>query len=130
MTVPVTAAVAAFCGILMVALASRVSMLRVRHKVSLGDGGNTALMRAIRAHGNTAEHAPLFVLLVLAYELSRGADALLVTLAAAFVLARLAFAAGLLGRGLHVARMAGAGVTYLAQAVLAVALGLVALRLI
>jgi uncharacterized protein len=129
MTIPVTVALAAFCGILMVALATRVSMQRMRFKIAFGDGGNPALMRSIRVHANTAEHAPLFLLMVLAYELSRGADALLVSLAAAFAVARLAFTAGLLGRNLHQARMLGALLTYLAQAVIAAALALAALRL-
>src|SRR5262245_54425056 len=69
MQIPVTAALAGFSGLLLVTLASRVSMLRMRHKVAFGDGGNPELMRAIRTHGNTAEYAPLFVLLVLAWEL-------------------------------------------------------------
>lgn len=62
MAITVTLALAAFCGLLLVGLALRVSALRMRHKVPFGDGGNTALMRAIRVHANTAEHAPVFVL--------------------------------------------------------------------
>jgi hypothetical protein len=130
MAIPVTVALAGFCGLLLVALASRVSMLRMRHKIAFGDGGNPELMRAIRTHGNTAEHAPLFLLLALAYELSRGTNAFLMGVAAVFVLARIAFTAGVLRRGLHAWRMAGAGLTYLAQAALAIALLLAALRML
>jgi uncharacterized membrane protein YecN with MAPEG domain len=129
MAIPVTAALAAFCGLLLVGLAGRVSLLRVRHKVSFGDGGNPALMRAMRTHGNTAEHAPLFLLLALAWELARGSTPLLVAAAALFVLARLLYTAGVLGRGLHLLRMAGAMLTYVAQALLAGGLALVALRM-
>jgi hypothetical protein len=128
MVIPVTVTLTAFCGLLLVGLAMRISMLRMRHKIAFGDGGNTELMRAIRVHGNTAEHAPIFVLMTLAYELGRGTTLLLVVTTAAFVLARVGFTAALVGRGLHRMRMAAALVTYVTQAVLAVALLLAALR--
>lgn len=130
MTIPVTVALAAFCGLLLVGLASRVSFLRFTRKIAFGDGGDPALMRAIRTHGNTAEHAPIFLLLALAWELSRGSSGLLISVAVLFAVSRVAFTAGVLGRGLHAWRMAGAAGTYLAQAVLAVALALVALRIL
>jgi uncharacterized protein len=130
MAIPVTVALAAFCGLLLVVLASRVSQLRFGLKIPFGDGGNPGLMRAIRTHGNTAEHAPIFLLLTLAWELSRGPTAFLVGLAALFAASRLLFAVGVLGRGLHLLRMLGAAGSYLAQAVLAVALALVAMRIV
>jgi uncharacterized membrane protein YecN with MAPEG domain len=122
MNIPVTAALAAFCGLLLVGLASRVSSLRMRHKVPFGDGGHTDLMRAIRVHANTTEHAPIFVLMTLAWELMRGPTGFLVAIAATFALARAGFAAAILGRGLHQLRMLTAALTYLCQAVLAAAL--------
>lgn len=122
MLIPVTAATTALLALLMVALAARVSHLRRRESVAFGDGGNPALMRAIRLHGNTAEHVPVFLFLVLSLELMGGAQGLLVGTAGAFMAGRLVFCAGLILRGKHVLRMAGAGITYLAQAVLAVAL--------
>jgi hypothetical protein len=128
MAIPVTAALAAFCGLLLVALASRVSALRFGLRIPFGDGGNPALMRAIRAHGNTAEHAPIFLLLALCWELARGTTSFLVAMAVLFAVARLLFAAGVLGRGLHLWRMAGAGGTYVAQLLLAAGLALVAAR--
>jgi uncharacterized protein len=130
MAIPVTAALAAFCGLLLVGLASRISLLRVRHKVSFGDGGNPALLRAIRTHGNTAEHAPLFLLLALVLELTSGTTNFLIGVALVFVAARLLYTVGVLGRGLHLLRMAGAAATYVAQLLLAVALGLAALRML
>ena len=130
MAIPVTVALAAFCGLLLVGLASRVSMLRFGLKIPFGDGGNPALMRAIRTHGNTAEHAPIFLLLALALELAGGTTAFLWGVAVLFVVSRLLFTAGVLGRGLHLLRMAGAGGTYLAQLLLALALGVAALRML
>ena len=128
MAIPVTVVLAAFCGLLLVGLASRVSMLRFGLKIPFGDGGNPALMRAVRTHGNTAEHAPIFLLLALALELAGGTTAFLWGVAVLFVVSRLLFTAGVLGRGLHLLRMAGAGGTYLAQLLLALALGVAALR--
>ena len=122
MALPLTMALTAFCGLLLVVLAARISRLRMLHKIPWGDGGNTALMRAIRVHANTTEHAPIFVLMALAYELARGATPFLVVVVVAFALARLGFAVALIGRGLHPLRMLTALVTYLTQAVLAVAL--------
>jgi uncharacterized membrane protein YecN with MAPEG domain len=130
MAIPVTAALAAFCALLLVGLASRVSMLRFGLKIPFGDGGNPALMRAIRTHGNTAEHAPIFLLLALCWELTRGSTGFLVGVGALFAASRLLFTVGVLGRGLHPWRMVGAGGTYMAQLLLAVGLGLVALRVV
>jgi len=122
MAIPVTVALTGFCGALLVGLATRISMLRMQQKVPFGDGGNAELMRAIRVHANTAEHAPIFILLCLVYEFTRGSTTFLTVVVTAFVLARIAFTAGLLGRGLHQFRMAGATATYLAQAVMVLAL--------
>jgi uncharacterized protein len=124
MAIPVTATLTAFCGLLMVGLATRISMLRMRHKVAFGDGGNTELMRAIRVHANTAEHAPIFILLALAYELTAGSTFLLIVMATLFAAARIGFTVALLGRGLHRLRMAGALFTYASQFVLGSALAL------
>src|SRR5690349_15285536 len=35
-----------------------VIRLRQKHKISLGDGGNEHLIRAVRAHANAAEYIP------------------------------------------------------------------------
>jgi uncharacterized protein len=127
MALPVTMMLTAICGLLLVVLAMRISGLRMRHKVAFGDGGNAALMRAIRVHANTAEHAPIFILLALAYELARGPTTFLVAIVTVFVVARIGFAIAILGRGLHQVRMVTAMLTYLTQAVLAGALLIAAL---
>lgn len=129
MAIPVTAALAAFSGLLMVLLGFRVSTLRFRLKIPFGDGGNPALMRAVRAHGNTAEHTPIVLLLALAWELSRGGGPFLTGMAVLFVVSRLLFATGVLGRGLHWLRVAGATGTYAVQVSLAAGLALAALRM-
>lgn len=52
---------ALFAGLnilLLVVLMFHVVGARRRHKVTLGDGGNPDVLRAIRAHGNAAESIP------------------------------------------------------------------------
>ena len=52
-------------------LSYRVIQRRRASRVSLGDGGDTALQRAIRGQANFAEYVPLALLLLLIIELSR-----------------------------------------------------------
>jgi len=80
-------------------ISARVGQMRMKHKVNLGDGGNSDVQCAIRAHGNYIEYAPLA--LIGLYALSTlGASALLVNiLGAAFLAVRVAHFMGLgLGR--------------------------------
>lgn len=63
--------VAVYAGVnilLLLFLAFQVVGARQKHKVSLGDGGNPAVLQAIRAHGNASEYVPagLVALLLLA----------------------------------------------------------------
>ena len=53
--------VAVYAGaniLLLLLLAFLVVGARVRHKVTLGDGGNPAVLQAIRAHGNGVDYVP------------------------------------------------------------------------
>ena len=59
-----TAIYAAVLGLLAAVLTINVIANRVRSKVDVGDGGNSSLAQAIRAHGNFAEHTPLALLLI------------------------------------------------------------------
>ena len=122
MPIPVTALAAALCGLLLLFLAMRVSQLRMRHQVALGDGGKSELIRAIRAHANTCEQAPIFLLQCACYEIYFGAGWTLILLAAAFLLARLLLAWGLSTATLSPPRRIGAGLTYLTQLLLSLAL--------
>ncbi len=52
---------AVFAGVnilILVVLAFRVVGARQKHKVSIGDGGNPAVLQAIRAHANATEYIP------------------------------------------------------------------------
>ena len=96
MTFPfISAITAGLLLILQLLLAFAVSGARGRRNVWVGDGGQDALLRAIRRHGNVAENAGVFVAGFTLLELSRVAPRLLPVLCAAFVVARLAHAVGL-----------------------------------
>jgi uncharacterized membrane protein YecN with MAPEG domain len=124
MLIPVTAATAVLCALLIVGLGLRVSQLRLRLKVALGDGGNPALLGAIRAHGNAVEYAPIFLVLSLCFEAYAGSVLGLVVLDSAFVVARL-LAAWLSRSSVHPARRLGAMLTYLVLLLTALWLALI-----
>ena len=60
----ITSCYAAILSLVYIALSMRVIALRRSGKVSLGSGGKPFLERAIRAHANFAEYAPLAILLI------------------------------------------------------------------
>jgi len=122
MHIPVTGFAAAVCGLLLLFLAVRVSMLRLHHRVALGDGGISELTRAIRTHANTVEQVPIFLVQCACYEIYLGAGPFLMGLVGAFLLARLLFAWGLSRATLSLPRRFGAGLTYLAQLLLSIGL--------
>lgn len=89
---PITAVYAGLLAILFVALSIRVISVRRGQRISLGDGGNTELLKRVRAHGNFAEYAPLAVLLLALCESLRAPPLLLHALGAAHLLGRCAHA--------------------------------------
>lgn len=132
MILPVTASLVSLLTLLFIGLSARVIGLRRRHRVSLGDGGQAELQRAIRGQANCAEYAPLGVLLVLVAELQGLNSILLAALAAAFLLGRAlhGYAFGFTA-GSAAARVSGMQLTVIPMVILAganlVLLGLAAL---
>ncbi len=72
-------AYAAVLGILYLALTFAVIRSRYRLRVSLGDGDDERLNRAVRGHGNFAEYVPLSLLLLAFAEIG-GTEALVIHL--------------------------------------------------
>ena len=64
----VTPLYAGLLGLLLIVLAVNISRYRVGLKISVGDGGHPGLKRAIRAHANLTENAPLALILLLSVE--------------------------------------------------------------
>ena len=106
--VPITAFYAGLLALLMLLLAIRVIRLRWKLRVGLGDGGDKAMSRAIRVHGNATEHVPIALILMLAAELGRASPMLLHGCGIVLIVSRVLHAMGL-GRsaGASSGRMAG-----------------------
>ncbi|MBU2983263.1 MAPEG family protein [Lentibacter algarum] len=68
----ITPLYAALIGLLFIALSVNVIRTRFKHRVSVGDGGEKALIKAMRAHANCAEYAPFTLLLIAMAELQSG----------------------------------------------------------
>jgi len=100
--------------LLLMALGLNVSMTRRRTQTSLGDGGDEAVTCAVRAHGNHAEWFPAFIIaLVLAALIGTPVYAIH-ALGAAFTLARVLHAWGLLNTaGVSFGRFTGSLLTLL-----------------
>ena len=112
--VPITAIYTSLCAVLVIALAIRIVLLRRAHRVGLGDGGQPALGRAVRVHGNATEYLPTALLLLLLLELNGAGAPLLHLLGVTLLLARLLHAWGLSQHaGVTVGRFYGTAATWL-----------------
>ena len=132
MILPVSAIFIASYALLIVALAINVSRLRVKKRVSLGDGvsqsvgdsaggpGDYELSRARRAHANAVENAVIMMPLALVYELIGGNALTLMILCGAFFVCRVVHASGLLHKATTIRRRVGAMASYLIEIALAV----------
>lgn len=75
----VTAIYAGLLAVLFIYLSANAIRTRRSAKVGVGDGGNQALLRAIRVHANFAEYVP-FALVLMAVAESAGAWPMLIHL--------------------------------------------------
>jgi uncharacterized membrane protein YecN with MAPEG domain len=117
----VAALYAGLVGILLIVLAAAVSKLRRRFGIGLGDGGNPALARAIRVHGNAVEWALPAILLLLIAELTRASPLLLHACGIATIAGRTLHAIGLSQHsGYSFGRFAGSAASWLALLVLSI----------
>lgn len=95
MVLPITLTLAGAAALLHIWLAARVSRVRAQAKVSVGDGGNEALLRRMRAHANYGENMPIFVILVGLLELAGADNRILWGAVILFVLFRIAHGFGM-----------------------------------
>lgn len=65
MSLAVIGVTAGLLGLLYVYLSFRISLMRMKKRVSLGDGGDTDLIQAVRAHANFIEYVPITLVLLL-----------------------------------------------------------------
>ena len=116
-TIHLTLLFAGLRALLQCALTVLVIVRRVQAKVNLLDGGDTPLLRRIRAHGNFTETAPLALILLALLELRGLPPGWLWTMGSCLLVGRLLHAMSLLTENLMWSRLAGMA---LALAVLSV----------
>jgi uncharacterized membrane protein YecN with MAPEG domain len=105
--VPITLLTATAAVFVNIWLGARVVSSRRQHQVKLGDGGNEAVLRRMRAQANFTENAPFFLILLGGLELSGANRIALAAIAAMFVLARILHAVGMEGSAVWRWRMYG-----------------------
>lgn len=66
----ITAIYASLLAFLFFFLFLRVVSKRLRYRIGIGDGGNHELNKAIRIHGNFAEHVPFALLMMMLCEMT------------------------------------------------------------
>jgi hypothetical protein len=111
-TLPITLTIAAAAALINIWLGVRVSQLRLRHKVSVGEGGNAQVTARMRAHANFVEYTPFFLILLALVELSRGSKTWLWAVAIVYILGRLAHPFGMDRPAPNKLRMIGVVITW------------------
>ena len=94
--VHVTAFFAGILAFIFIGLSFHVIRLRQELRIAIGDGGNAALARRVRTHGNFAEYVPFALLLMAIDEINGTSEWLLVLMGLALVAGRLSHAYSLL----------------------------------
>jgi uncharacterized membrane protein YecN with MAPEG domain len=110
---PITMTIAGAATLLNIWLGIRVSLLRRRHQISIGHGGQTAIATRMRAHSNFIEYAPFFLILLGLIEMARGSQMWLWVAGIAFILARIAHPFGMDREGGNALRVGGIVVTWI-----------------
>ncbi len=96
MTIPIIAAAAgAILVILQALLMIAVGLHRIRNRIALGTGEDAALERKIRRHGNLAENAALFIVVLALAEMTVVPDDMIRIIAIVFILGRILHAIAL-----------------------------------
>ena len=95
MILPITLTIAGAAALLNVWLARRVGQMRLAHKVSIGDGGNEALIARMRAQANFIEYTPFVLILILLVEMAEGSKLWLWIVGVVYILGRIAHAFGM-----------------------------------
>jgi uncharacterized membrane protein YecN with MAPEG domain len=116
----ITAISASVLTALFLKLALNVISLRTKNKISIGDGGNEDLNRAIRAHGNFAEYTPIALILLACLEFNNCWRLVVLALAIAFIAGRIIHARGIVeNESDFKKRILGMKLTFFSLAILA-----------
>ena len=112
-TLPITLNAAGVAVLINIWLGVRVSQLRVRNKVPIGEGGDQRVIARMRAQANFVEYTPFFLILLGLIELSRGSQQWLWWVTIVYFLGRLVHPFGLDRPAPNPLRMAGIVITWL-----------------
>jgi uncharacterized membrane protein YecN with MAPEG domain len=110
-TLPITLATTGSAALIALWLGLRVGQVRVKAKVSIGDGGNEALIARMRAQANFVEYAPFILALIAVLEFTSGSSTWLWIAAILFLVARVLHPLGM--DGMKAYREIGIAVTFL-----------------
>ena len=113
--------------LLVTALALNTSRNRLRTHVIFGDGGDEALRRASRAHGNAIEHVTVVAILLLLFELQGAGRAAIVAVGVAALVARALHATAFLAKVRRIG-LVGVVITYSLEVFLGISVAANALR--
>jgi uncharacterized membrane protein YecN with MAPEG domain len=95
MILPITLTIAGAAALLNLWLGRRVGVMRLTHKISIGDGGNEALTARMRAQANFIEYTPFVLILIGLIELADGSKLWLWIVGVAYILGRIAHGFGM-----------------------------------
>lgn len=110
----ITALYAGILGVMSIVLAFGAGSLRGKMGISIGDGGNTELLLAMRRHGNFVEYVPLALILIGLLEVGGVSNLAVHLLGAGLVVSRIFHAIGLKADTIEtISRAIGAGGTAL-----------------
>lgn len=108
---PVTLMTAGGSALIALWLAIRTGRARHAAGVSIGDGGDAALIARMRAQANFTEYVPILLVVIALIELARGPSTWLWIVGAALLVARIAHPLGM--DGLRGGRTIGTAITFL-----------------
>tara|TARA_Y100000590_G_scaffold467107_1_gene644822 strand:- start:276 stop:671 length:396 start_codon:yes stop_codon:yes gene_type:complete len=91
----ITLLYASLLGILVIFLAYKTGMTRLKENNLLGDGNSSSMLQAIRAHGNLIEYLPIFLILLGLIEMQNVAAWQLHTVGSIFFVGRILHAYGM-----------------------------------
>lgn len=115
---PISLTIAAGAALLNLWLTVRVGRVRTKEKIFVGDGGNEAVIRRMRAHSNFVENTAFVLILLALVELGIGSSLWLWGAGALYLVGRILHALGM--DGMMWGRMAGTVITILTQLGLAI----------
>ncbi len=94
---PITLVAAGGAAIINIWLGVRIGQVRVKAKISIGDGGDLGLITRMRAQANFIEFTPIVLILIGAIELTQGSPIWLWAIASLYLLGRIGHALGMDG---------------------------------